>query len=58
MWEKLSLLFFFNRTEYRVVILQYKYPMRPFSLCIYKGNERMGIKKRKGGIENNGNGGN
>jgi hypothetical protein len=52
---------FFTRTRYRVFILRYRYPMRPFSLCIYKGNERMGIRKiKKRGIrgsENKGNGG-
>jgi hypothetical protein len=30
-------------TRYRVFILRYEYPMSPFSLHIYKGNERMGI---------------
>jgi hypothetical protein len=53
---------FFFRTQYRISILWYKYPMRPFSLHIYKGNERMGIRKikKKGirGIENKGNKGN
>jgi hypothetical protein len=42
-------LFFFTRTWYRVFILWYEYPMRPFSLCIYKGNERMGIRKSRKG---------
>jgi hypothetical protein len=33
----------FTMTRYRVFILHYEYPMSPFSLRIYKGNERMGI---------------
>jgi hypothetical protein len=33
----------FTTTRYRVFILCYEYPMGPFSLHIYKGNERMGI---------------
>jgi hypothetical protein len=53
---------FFTRTQYRVFILWYEDPMRPFSLHIYTGNERMGIRKwRKRGkaiLENKGNGGN
>jgi hypothetical protein len=36
---------FFTRTQYRVLILWYEYPTRLFSLCIYEGNERMGIRK-------------
>jgi hypothetical protein len=36
---------FFTRTQYRVPIPQYEYPTRLFSLRIYKGNERMGIRK-------------
>jgi hypothetical protein len=36
---------FFTTTQYRVFILCYEYPTSPFSLCIYKGNERMGILK-------------
>jgi hypothetical protein len=35
----------FATTRYRVFILCYEYPTSPFSLCIYKGNERMGIQK-------------
>jgi hypothetical protein len=43
---KLSLDFsFFTTTRYRVFILCYEYPTSPFSLHIYKGNERMGIRK-------------
>jgi hypothetical protein len=34
---------FFTMTQYRVFILCYEYPTSPFSLHIYKGNERMGI---------------
>jgi hypothetical protein len=41
---KLSLwISLFTMTRYRVFILCYEYPTSPFSLCIYKGNERMGI---------------
>jgi hypothetical protein len=36
-------------TCYRVFILCYEYPMSPFSLRIYKGNERMGIRKYEKG---------
>jgi hypothetical protein len=36
---------FFTTTRYRVFILCYQYPTSPFSLRIYKGNERMGIQK-------------
>jgi hypothetical protein len=32
-------------TRYRVFILRYEYPTSPFSLRIYKGNEKMGIQK-------------
>jgi hypothetical protein len=32
-------------TQYRAFILHYEYPMSPFYLRIYKGNERMGIQK-------------
>jgi hypothetical protein len=32
-----------NNNAWHIFILQYEYPMRPFSLCTYKGNERMGI---------------
>jgi hypothetical protein len=39
-----SVFLFFTRTQYRDFILWYEYPMRPFSLHIYKGNERMGIR--------------
>jgi hypothetical protein len=43
---KLSLLIsLFTMTRYKVLILHYEYPMSPFSLRIYKGNERMGIRK-------------
>jgi hypothetical protein len=43
---KLSLwISFFSMTRYRVFILHYEYPMSPFSLHIYKGNERIGIRK-------------
>jgi hypothetical protein len=34
---------FFTTTWYRVFILCYEYPTSPLSLCIYKGNKRMGI---------------
>jgi hypothetical protein len=37
--------FLFTTTRYRVFILCYEYPTSPFSLRIYKGNERMGIQK-------------
>jgi hypothetical protein len=40
---------FFTRTQYRVFILQYEYPMRLFYLHIYKGNERIGIQKERKG---------
>jgi hypothetical protein len=33
----------FTTTGYRGYILCYEYPTSPFSLRIYKGNERMGI---------------
>jgi hypothetical protein len=36
---------FFTMTRYRVFILRYEYPTSPFSLHIYKGNEKMGIQK-------------
>jgi hypothetical protein len=36
---------FFTMTQYRVFILHYEYPMRPFSLHIYKRNKKMGIQK-------------
>jgi hypothetical protein len=39
----LSLGSFFTTTCYRVFILRYEYPTSPFSLHIYKGNEKMGI---------------
>jgi hypothetical protein len=47
---ELSLYFsFFTRTRYRVFILWYEYYTKLFSLHIYKGNERMSIRKyRKG----------
>jgi hypothetical protein len=35
----------FTTTRYRVFILCYEYLTSPFSWCIYKGNERMGIRK-------------
>jgi hypothetical protein len=35
----------FTMTRYRVFILCYEYPTSPFSLHIYKGNEKMGIQK-------------
>jgi hypothetical protein len=35
----------FTTTQYRVFKLCYEYPTSLFSLCIYKGNERMGIQK-------------
>jgi hypothetical protein len=38
-------LVFFTTTRYRVFILRYEYPTSPFSLRIYKGNEKMGIRK-------------
>jgi hypothetical protein len=38
-------LVFSTMTCYRVFILCYEYPMSPFSLHIYKGNEKMGIQK-------------
>jgi hypothetical protein len=37
--------FLFTTTRYRVFILCYEYPTSPFSLHIYKGNEKMGIQK-------------
>jgi hypothetical protein len=43
--KTVSLDCFFTMTQYRVFILCYEYPTSPFSLCIYKGNERMGIQK-------------
>jgi hypothetical protein len=43
---KLSLLFFFTWTQYRMFILWCEYPMRLFSLSIYKGNEKMGIRNK------------
>jgi hypothetical protein len=36
-------IFLFTMTRYRVFILCYEYLTSPFSLRIYKGNERMGI---------------
>jgi hypothetical protein len=36
---------FFPMTQYRVFILCYEYPTSPFSLRIYKGNEKMGIRR-------------
>jgi hypothetical protein len=30
-------------SEFLLFLLCYEYPTSPFSLCIYKGNERMGI---------------
>jgi hypothetical protein len=39
----LSLDSFFTTTRYRVFRLRYEYPTSPFSLRIYKGNEKMGI---------------
>jgi hypothetical protein len=41
----LSLDSFFTMTCYRVFILRYEYPTSPFSLRIYKGNEKMGIQE-------------
>jgi hypothetical protein len=38
-------LFSFTTTRYRVFILRYEYPTSPFSLRIYKGNKKMGIRK-------------
>jgi hypothetical protein len=38
-------LYYFTTTRYRVFILRYEYPTSPFSLRIYKGNEKMGIRK-------------
>jgi hypothetical protein len=47
---KLSLwISLFTMTHYRVFILCYEYPTGPFSLRIYKGNERMGIRKQEKG---------
>jgi hypothetical protein len=37
------LLLFFSTALYRVFILWYEYPTRLFSICMYKGNVRMGI---------------
>jgi hypothetical protein len=34
---------FFSTALYRVFILWYEYPTRPLSICMYKGNMRMGI---------------
>jgi hypothetical protein len=45
MRETISVVLFFTRTQYRILILWYEYPMRLFSLHIYKGNERMGIRE-------------
>jgi hypothetical protein len=36
---------FFTTTHYRVFILRYEYPTSLFSLHIYKGNKKMGIRK-------------
>jgi hypothetical protein len=36
-------------THYGVFILRYEYPTSPFSLRIYKGNEKMGIQSKKKG---------
>jgi hypothetical protein len=61
MRETVSGFFSFSTTTwYRVVfILCYEYPTSLFSLCIYKGNERMGIQKtRKRGIRGSENKGN
>jgi hypothetical protein len=44
---------FFTRTQYRVFILQCEYPTSPFSLHIYKGNERMGIRNKEKGNKGN-----
>jgi hypothetical protein len=41
----LGLYYYITRTIYRVFILRCEYPMRPFSFCVYKGNEKMGIRK-------------
>jgi hypothetical protein len=35
----------FTRTFYRVFILWCEYPMRLFSFHVYKGKEKMGIRK-------------
>jgi hypothetical protein len=43
--KTVSLDFSFTTTHYKVFILRYEYPMSPFSLRIYKGNEKMGIRK-------------
>jgi hypothetical protein len=50
----------FTTTQYRVFILCYEYPTSLFSLCIYKGNERIGIIRQRGikGSEDKGNEGN
>jgi hypothetical protein len=40
LWISLS-----TTTHYRGFILRYEYPTSPFSLRIYKGNEKMGIQK-------------
>jgi hypothetical protein len=46
MWGKtVSVSFFFTRTRYRGFILWCEYPMRLFSLHIYKENEKIGIRK-------------
>jgi hypothetical protein len=37
-------LIIFTTTRYRVFILCYEYPTSPFSLRIYKGNEKLGIQ--------------
>jgi hypothetical protein len=36
---------FFTRAVYRVFILWCEYPTRLFSFCVYKGNEKMGIRR-------------
>jgi hypothetical protein len=39
------MLSFFTRTFYRVFILWCEYPIRLFGFRVYKGNEKMGIRK-------------
>jgi hypothetical protein len=44
-WCLFLLCCLFTRTFYRVFILQCEYPMRLFLFRVYKGNEKMGIRK-------------
>jgi hypothetical protein len=44
-WCLFLLCCLFTRTFYRVFILQCEYPTRLFLFHVYKGNEKMGIRK-------------